>query len=104
MVGYGGVADGSLPRYLQWGNFRVLYDSEMHYNDEMIVFQPRDAGSNTYIRGGDSGGPMFLSQGPTLIGINVMGFWVNNIEYQGSTRVTSFLKFINEVTGIPIRN
>jgi hypothetical protein len=48
------------------------------------------------------GGPGVIYENgtPTLIGINVFGY--NG--YGGSTRVTNFLSFISDVTGIAIRS
>ena len=94
-IGWGGVSSG-LPRFLQYGSFRVRNDCG--FREWQICTKGEGL---TDLRGGDSGGPLFIVENgePTLIGVNV--FIVNGLV--GSTRVSKFLQFINDVTGIPIR-
>lgn len=104
-IGWGGVGGGRFSRYLQHTQFNILTTSQCNLGDNFICSQPPSGSSGPSLEGGDSGGPLIINENgqPTLIGINVVVVTGGGLRYQGSTRVSSFLRFIHEVTGIAYR-
>lgn len=104
-IGWGGVGGGKLSRYLQFTQFNVLSSSQCNLGVNFICSQPPSGSNGPSLEGGDSGGPLIISENgtPTLIGVNVVVVTGGGRKYQGSTRVSSFLRFIHDVTGIAFR-
>jgi hypothetical protein len=108
IVGWGGAGDG-LPRFLQYGDFRVITNTECSINtqaDGMCALA--DPNTITSTQGGDSGGPWFIFEGaartPTIIGVHRGRRVTANFNFHRGTLVGSFLGIINGITGIPIRS
>ncbi|KAG5667011.1 hypothetical protein PVAND_015014 [Polypedilum vanderplanki] len=102
--GWGGDGSGGLARQLQWTTFKVLYERDCNLGPNLICSQPPSGQSS--LEGGDSGGPSVIYENgtPTLVGINVVVVTSGSNKWQGSTRVSSFLNFISDVTGLQIRS
>lgn len=104
-IGWGGVGGGQLSRYLQHAQFNVLSSSQCNLGENFICSQPPTGSTGASLEGGDSGGSLIITESgtPTLIGVNVVVVTGGGRRYQGSTRVSSFLRFIHDVTGIAYR-
>lgn len=103
-----GLIETGLPRFLQFGHFRITPIAQCggSFNEFMLCLLG-DPNSATATQGGDSGGSYIVYEGasqiPTLVGVH-MGRVNNtaNFNRQRGVRVSRFLQFINEVTGIPL--
>ncbi|KAG5667012.1 hypothetical protein PVAND_015015 [Polypedilum vanderplanki] len=98
-IGWGGDNTGLPAKKLQWTTFKVLYERDCYLRPNMICSESTGQSS---LQGGDSGGPSVIYENgtPTLVGINVIGVG----KRFGSTRVSDFLNFISDSTGLQIRN
>lgn len=108
-VGWGRLANNSFPRLLQFASFRILGVHLCFWNRNFSTFDycsqhqtlvsmtdtERDIGGASVIVEGD--GQM------TLVGITSAVMSLPNGLAVSSVRVSSFLRFINEHTGIPFR-
>lgn len=100
-IGWGGVGGGKLSRYLQFATFKVQSQGQCNLGSTLTC----SAGGPSSLEGGDSGGPLIIYENgtPTLIAVNVVVVTGGGRKFQGSTRVSSFLRFIHDVTGIAFR-
>jgi trypsin len=101
-AGWGGDGYG-LPRFLQYTNFVVLSQSVCNLDSDRGSYSmcsQSQIGSS--LEGGDSGGPSVIYESgiPTIVGVNVWVVTSGNNKWQGSMRVSSFLDFIRETTGV----
>ncbi|KAG5682543.1 hypothetical protein PVAND_011890 [Polypedilum vanderplanki] len=109
IIGWGNDNSGSSARILQYGNYRIL--SNTVCDDRFQTFYEMCSIADDWhpelsTQGGDSGGPMviFESNIPTQVGIHVRRRVTGGQNLHVATRVSLFLEFINEITGIPIRD
>jgi secreted trypsin-like serine protease len=98
-----GTGGSSFSQYLQYTTFTVLPESTCYLAANIICSQPKTGISS--VEGGDSGGPLVIFEDgtPTQVGVNVFTAKAGNSIWQGSTRVSDFLSFIHDNTGIPLR-
>ncbi|XP_037042925.1 trypsin alpha-like [Bradysia coprophila] len=103
IVGWGRDATGSMPRFLQYGNFRMQTNCWSQRRQTHLCSVAENIMVET--RGGDSGGPWVVVESgvPTLVAIHEGSTGSQTLWWFRGLRVTSFLNFINSVTGIPIR-
>jgi len=104
-AGWGISNEGVPPRYLQYGDFRFVSNAECDFDANLMCCT---ASSPNLVLSGqtsDSGGPYFIyeSNVPTLVGVYVGRQTGGGINYHRATRVTSYLSFISEMTGLALR-
>ncbi|XP_070502185.1 serine protease 3-like [Chironomus tepperi] len=100
-IGWGQVSPGMFSRYLQYTYFKILTKASCNLGQYLICSQPPTGTSQ--LLGGDSGGPGVIVEADgieTLIGVNVAYVTSGTTIWQASTRVSSFLKWIQTQTGI----
>lgn len=100
-IGWGGDGSGGFPRYLQYTPaFYILQKSDCNLDTGSYTICSNSQTSS--LVGGDSGGPLIIYQNgnPVLIGVNVLIVTWADQRRQGSTRISSFLDFIRDTTGV----
>lgn len=107
-VGWGRLADNTFPRILQFGSFRILGVHLCFWNRNFLPFDFCSQHQNlvSMIAERDIGGPSVIVENDsqmTLIGITSGALSYPNGLAAISVRVSSYLRFINEHTGIPFR-
>ncbi|KAJ6647099.1 Chymotrypsinogen A [Pseudolycoriella hygida] len=104
IVGWGRDATGNMPRFLQYGNFRMQTNCWSQRRQTHLCSVAENI--NVETRGGDSGGPWVVVEGgiPTLVALHEGSTGSSTLWWFRGLRITSFLNFIHSVTGIPIRS
>lgn len=109
LQGWGRMSNGNFPRILQYGNFRILASHLCFWNRSFsqndFCSQHQNLNSMVSIERGEGGGSIITeSDGiATLVGITSVTLGMPNGAAACSLRVSSFLRFINQNTGIPFR-
>ncbi|KAG5666819.1 hypothetical protein PVAND_014829 [Polypedilum vanderplanki] len=108
-VGWGRMSNGAFPRILQFGNFRILASHLCFWNPAFspnnFCSQHQTLNSMVSIERGEGGASIITENDgiQTLIGITSTIFGLPNGIGAANLRVSSFLRFINDRTGIPFR-